>query len=431
MTLSSYKSVLSVLPLAMFCILLFTDFMFAQDANASLGQSIYDARCATCHGKEGKGDGLASAFLSPKPRNFTGGKFKFRSTESGSIPTDGDLELTIREGLHSTAMPYWKDFITGDSLRAVISRIKSFSPRFQNEQPKIVKIGTPVPSSIASVKAGKKVYTKLECASCHGSDGTGKDAIASDFKDDWGNDIAAQNLTESWTFRGGSTAQDIYLRVRTGIDGAPMPSYIGSASEQELWNLANYVVSLGRKPVWSMNEQEIKEHYSSLEQKAKSNPVAWGKYLVKQRGCEFCHSPHNNDGSVIESFLLSGGVTWSLGPYGRVTTINLTSDKETGLGNWTDEEIQRGITQGIRKDGSRSIPFPMPWTSYANFTADDLHAVIAYLRSLPPINNNIPKPEPLNTFSYLWGKFKMLILKEDFPVFMSPGNAGTAKETQQ
>ena len=389
------------------------------------GKSIYDARCSTCHGVDGKGAGIAAAFLNPRPRNFTSGKFKFRTTESGSIPTDADLERTIRNGLHGTSMPDWKDFLSSDSLRLVIAYIKSFSPRFVQEQPKIVAVGSPIPSSLSSVAAGKKVFDRLECASCHGSDGAGKDAIATDLVDDWGNEIAASNLTEPWTFRDGSAPQNIYLRIRTGIDGSPMPSYKGSANDQEMWNLSNYIVSLARKPVWKMNASEVAQYYTRLSQESKSNPVAHGKYLTRVLGCATCHSSYNTDGTLMEGLRFAGGLKWSLGPYGTVVDGNLTSDKETGLGNWTDDEIKRCITRGIRKDGSRSLPFPMPWTNFAHLSEDDLNAIVAYLRTLPPVYNKIPPPEPLNVFSYLWGKFKMLILKEDFASLSYPGNAGT------
>ncbi|HXX62388.1 MAG TPA: c-type cytochrome, partial [Bacteroidota bacterium] len=60
-----------------------------------LGKEIYNAKCVECHGRDGKGDGPAAAILSPRPRDFTAGKFKFRSTETGSIPLDADLLRTI------------------------------------------------------------------------------------------------------------------------------------------------------------------------------------------------------------------------------------------------------------------------------------------------------------------------------------------------
>ena len=396
--------------------------------NPSLGKSIYESRCVECHGNEGKGNGPAAGLLNPRPRDFTSGKFKFRSTESGSIPADEDLLNTLRNGLHATAMPDWKAYIGDDSLKAVIAYIKTFSARFSTEAPRPVKMGSPVPSSPASVAAGKKVFEKLQCGSCHGSDGAGKDAVATEFQDDWGNTIRAANLREPWSFRGGATPRDIYLRFRTGLDGSPMPSYIGSASEREMWDLANYVVSLGRKPVWSMNEKEVLEFYASLGSKEKQDPAARGKYLVTTIGCAFCHSPVTEDGSIIEELRFAGGQRFDLYPFDNVVSYNLTSDKETGLGNWTDDQIKTFLTKGIRRNGTRMIPYPMPWPAFASMREEDLNAIVAYLRTIPPVYNKIPEPQSPNIFSYLWGKFQVLILKKDIPGRVYPGNAGMQKE---
>lgn len=390
----------------------------------ALGKRLFEAKCVQCHGKEGKGNGPASAVLNPRPRDFTAGKFKFRSTESGSIPTDDDLLASIENGLHNTAMPGWKPFLRGDSLKAVLAYVKSFSPRFSGESPRVVRIGPPVSPSPASVATGKKVYEALQCAGCHGTDGEGKDAIAGSFQDDWGHDIKATRLTEPWTFRGGATPRDIYLRFRTGIDGSPMPSYVGSASDRDMWNLANYVVSMGRKPVWAMNEQELKAFYARQDVAAKENPVERGKYLVNTLACGACHSPVREDGSMIEELRFAGGQRWNLYPFDDVVSYNLTSDKETGLGNWTDDQLRTFLTKGIRRNGSRMIPYPMPWPAFASLTEHDLNAIIAYLRTLPPVYNKIPEPKSPNIFSYMWGKFQALILKKDIPIHAYPGNAG-------
>jgi hypothetical protein len=111
--------------------------------------------------------------------------------------------------------------------------------------------------------------------------------------------------------------------------------------------------------------------------------------------------------------------------YGDFVSYNLTSDKDTGLGGWTDDQIKTFLTRGVRRDGTRMLPFPMPWTSYANLTAADLNAIVAFLRTIPPIANRIPAPQSENIVSYLWDKFRMLILKTDLPLVTYPGNAGT------
>jgi mono/diheme cytochrome c family protein len=384
-----------------------------------LGKAIYQAKCTTCHGDDGKGDGRAAAILNPKPRDFTSGIYKIRTTESGSIPTDEDLARAIMNGLHGSAMPDWGPFLHGDSLKAIVAYVKSFSSRFEKEKPHIVHIGSPVPSSSSSIANGKRVYAKLQCASCHGTDGKGTDVTATDLIDDWGNEIDAANLTEPWTFKGGNTARDIYLRFRTGMNGTPMPSYVGSASEKEMWDLANYVVSLARKPVWAMNAEELKAFYAAADAEAKKNPVERGKYLVEST-CAGCHTGYSVDGKAISAFKLAGGLVFDLYPFGKFTSFNLTSDKETGLGNWTDAEIKRAITQGIQRDGSRLLPFPMPWTSIAQMPDNDVNAIIAYLRTVPPVHNAVPLPERPNIFSYMWGKFEMLILKKQYPGYIYP-----------
>src|ERR1043166_2703262 len=89
-------------------------------AQAIDGPALYQQRCAGCHGKTGRGDGPFAGFLDPRPRDFTSGKYKFRSTETGSLPTDADLTASITNGLHGTSMPSWKKFLSPEQLAAVI-----------------------------------------------------------------------------------------------------------------------------------------------------------------------------------------------------------------------------------------------------------------------------------------------------------------------
>jgi len=213
----------------------------AQGQPGTPGAQLYEQRCAHCHGKTGHGDGVYAAFLNPRPRDFTSGRFKFRSTETGALPTDEDLSRSITEGLHGTSMPAWKSFLTPDNVQMLVAQVKSFSPRFAAEQPQAITMADELPETAENAKAGFTVYEKLRCAACHGSDGRGSGAIAQAMKDDWGYSTVATKLTEPWAFRGGSTVRDIFLRFRTGMNGTPMPSFLGAATEPELWQLAVYV----------------------------------------------------------------------------------------------------------------------------------------------------------------------------------------------
>ena len=387
------------------------------------GKTVYDAHCVECHGESGRGDGPSSAYLTPRPRDFTGGKYKIRSTETGSVPTDDDLMQSVRQGLYDTAMPAWARILSDAEIADVVAYIKGLSPQFTTP-PKPVTIGAGVPSSPDSIARGQQVYDKLQCGKCHGSDGRGTGAVATTFEDEWQRPLRAADLTEPWTFHGGATSRDVYLRFRTGMAGTPMPSFADAASDSEMWDLSNYVVSMARKPVWSMNADEIRALYGAQTADAKANPVKRGAYLVETLGCVGCHSPVDNQKRMLPGMKLAGGMLLRIVPFGDYPTGNLTSDKATGLGNWSDDEIKRAITKGILRDGTRLLPYPMDYPSYSTMTSDDLSAVVAYLRTVPPVSNKVPGPSrPFLPF-YLWGKFKMLILGQDPPMVFFPGNAG-------
>ncbi len=397
----------------------------SRSSGRSVGQDVFEQRCASCHGTDGRGDGPNAFFLTPKPRDFTTGTYKIRTTESGSIPTDEDLARTITRGLPGTAMPGWGTILHGDTLAAVIAYVKSFSPRFTSERPKAVPRLNGWTSTEASVESGKQVYAELQCGSCHGVDGAGAGGALNAFEDDRGESIQAANLTQPWTFQGGPAAEDIYLRFRTGIDGTPMPSFYGSATEKEMRDLANYVVSLARKPLWEMDARDITALYAKQHSADTSDPVKRGEYLVNAFGCAHCHTPRDSNGEFIAGMKFAGGQKWGLGPYGHLVSYNLTSDSATGLGAWSDEQIKAVLTAGRRRDGSRMLPFPMSWTTFARLTSTDLDAIVAYLRTVPPIKNRIPDPQPLGFFSYLKAKFEMLILKKELVVSVYGGNAGS------
>jgi mono/diheme cytochrome c family protein len=117
-----------------------------------------------------------------------------------------------------------------------------------------------------------------------------------------------------------------------------------------------------------------------------------GKYLVMLGGCNDCHTPGVFLGKPDFSRTLGGSeVGFELPGLGVFHGPNLTSDKETGLGGWTPEEVVTAITKGQRPDGRELAPI-MPWRSFAVLTKDDAFAIAAYLKSLPPIKNKVPGP---------------------------------------
>ena len=112
------------------------------------------------------------------------------------------------------------------------------------------------------------------------------------------------------------------------------------------------------------------------------DPVKHGLYLVTIGHCMECHTPMERGVRLLDTRYGAGGFRFT-GPFGESFSRNITSHREKGIGAWTDDEIKRAITQGIRKDGSRLKP-PMGYEWYARMTDADLSAIVAYLRTVPP-----------------------------------------------
>ena len=122
----------------------------------------------------------------------------------------------------------------------------------------------------------------------------------------------------------------------------------------------------------------------------RSNPTAYGKYLVTSvLSCTDCHTPLDPaTGLPILERYLGGGQPFE-GPWGIVYGGNITPDKQTGVGNWSEEDIKRVLMSGVRRDGRRLAV--MPWQVYTNLAPDDMSAVVSFLRNdLPVVNNEVP-----------------------------------------
>jgi len=216
-----------------------------------MGRMIFSMSCVFCHGSKGRGDGPASIFVGPyshpRPNDFTGGIFKFRSTETGEYPTLSDLMRTIRQGIPGF-MPSFRN-MGEEKIKHVARYIaKEF---IRDELPtetsiKYVEHVGPYVYSMESVKRGKKLYLKLKCNECHGDDGRGAKV---NFKDERGLPIRPVDLTLRETFGNGISHEDIYRTIMTGLDGTPMPAYseLFSGKEDQAWDLVHYILFLGEK----------------------------------------------------------------------------------------------------------------------------------------------------------------------------------------
>ena len=210
------------------------------------GASLYQDHCARCHGVQGEGNGELAADLNPRPTNFASGVYKFRSTESGSLPTDADLLRTLSVGVLGTSMPDFQDLSVSDR-QVLVGFLKTLSPRFKSE-PIPAPLQFPETSEVTpeAIKRGKLVFSNMQCAACHGNSGRGDGPLAKALHDSSGDPILPANLTKA-PLKSGKSPSDIFRTVMTGLDGTPMPSYGDSLSPQEGWDLALFVFSFRQR----------------------------------------------------------------------------------------------------------------------------------------------------------------------------------------
>ncbi|HZQ21821.1 MAG TPA: cytochrome c [Terriglobales bacterium] len=222
--------------------------------HADKAEMNYRRYCVGCHGVLGDGEGENAQWLDPKPRNFTLGQFKCRSTPTGTLPTDTDLYNTVNRGIVNSNMPQWLP-LTDQEKIDLVAYVKHFSPKWTTE-----KAGTPIqipnePEVTPDrIKAGQALFQKLECWKCHGVEGRANGPSADTLQDDQNRPIRPFNFHDETRFKCGSTDQDLYKIFMTGLDGTPMPSFADNVKPDEAWDLVFYLRTL--QPVGANNAKE-------------------------------------------------------------------------------------------------------------------------------------------------------------------------------
>ncbi|MGO9463969.1 MAG: c-type cytochrome [Isosphaeraceae bacterium] len=240
------------------------------------GEAVFSRYCVQCHGVTGDGNGVAAAYLIPKPRDYRPGTFKFTSTTYGSKPLREDLLRTVKRGIRGTSMPSFSllppvdleavvDYVlvlthrgeleaqlaeeaefTGSIERPRIGElVATVLDRWEQARAHIVYPVTPMPQFTTEVvEQGKKAFLTLACVQCHGDDGRGQLATNVGV-DAWGNPTKAADLT-SGMLRGGTEPLDIYRHIDAGINGTPMPSFHANLEKEPAttWKLVAYVLSV-------------------------------------------------------------------------------------------------------------------------------------------------------------------------------------------
>jgi DMSO reductase family type II enzyme heme b subunit len=283
------------------------------------GKEIYQLRCAVCHGESGAGDGPAAEFLYPRPRDFTLGLWKYKTSPGDLPPRDADLFNIIRDGLEGSSMPGWSKLFNDQQIGELVQVVKGFdttaiwAPEDAEDEAfdddghylkdaLVIDDEEPIEGQVAysdeSVALGKEIFEE-NCRKCHGERGRGNLTSGEFLEDDWGYRIWPRDLTKPWTWRatetstgaGGSvqdeaereaTIRNIYRRVSIGIRGTPMPSHRATEEGEEdaiplegRWHVANYTYSLREGTTWPGQRNVIQGVEVQGELPDDVDDVAW------------------------------------------------------------------------------------------------------------------------------------------------------------
>jgi mono/diheme cytochrome c family protein len=265
-----------------------------------------------------------------------------------------------------------------------------------------VGLSAPALGQNAVERGNYLVNTVLTCGNCHTPKGPPAATAGKDFSgflefDEPPFKVTASNITpDKETGIGNYTDAQLKTVLRKGIkpNGTPVAMVMPSAfyeimTEKDLDAVVAYLKTL--KPVSNKVVEPIykmPQHHQvppggdkPYTEAMLTDKVKKGFYLTTIAHCMECHTPLGPRGREFDAKYGAGGAEFP-GPWGKSVSRNITSSKTSGIGDWSDDEIKRAITQGVRKDGTPLKP-PMGFEYYAKMSGEDLDAIVAYLRTVP------------------------------------------------
>ena len=172
---------------------LFRGYVFSTE-QSSPGKRTYDVYCVGCHGEEGLGNGPAAEFLNPPPRNFVNGDYKyFHFGESGPLPSDESLKITVRNGLAGASMPAFP-LLTDQEIDDVTTYVKNFREGGWQEQEPIQAASEPVGIEGTT---GEELFITAACNSCHQHDALGSVGGVGPNLTDVGSRLSQEEIVQS------------------------------------------------------------------------------------------------------------------------------------------------------------------------------------------------------------------------------------------
>lgn len=282
-------------------------------------------------------------------------------------------------------------------------------PKYEAKPPALTVV-----ADSAMIAEGQR-HAKMVCNQCHmGTGGTLEGGPLLDMPAMFGK-VWAANITKHEKYGSGRyTDGELAYLLRTGIkrDGQYAPPWMPKfphLSDSDLHNIIAYLRSDAPELAPSEKQQPISQptffakflaHVAfkplpyptgPITAPPVSDKVAYGKYLLTAKvDCYGCHSPSFETVNVMEPEKTPGYLTGGNAMPDRegniIHTRNLTPDKETGLGNWTEEQFIKAVRYGQR-DGKPALRYPM--TPYTLLTDEEVSAIWAYLQTVPPVHHDI------------------------------------------